>query len=139
MTFFLKVTPFAHGDPEFATYYLRIEVMMDRDPSYLLAGEGRNLHGDYGPLFGTATRYEDEYRVSLFATLDTSHEKPYRGHYILTQTLILDRELRGVAYNGNVNVDLGPQHNDYSIGMIEPVSELEFYAQGRAGDQANAR
>lgn len=128
-TFYLLITPIdAH--PEYATYVVKAVVAHDADPYWMLLGEGRNLHGDYAPMMGSAMRDGEGYRVSLHSTLDTSHEDPYRGYYIMSVTLHLTANLGGAAFVGNVDVDHAPIHNDYSVGIVRQITEGEYLAFG---------
>lgn len=106
----------------YANLALRVVVAQDLDPYWQLVGEGRNAHGDRSPLFGSAMRDGEGFRVSLLSTLDTSHEAPYRGYYILSITLHLRGNLEGWAYVGNVDVDMVGS-NDYSVHRVHPISE----------------
>lgn len=118
--------------PEFATTALEVVVVQEADPYYLLVGKGKNLHGDIAPLHGSAMRDGEGFRVSLVGTLDTSHEVPYRGYYILSMTLHLDANLEGVTYIGNVDVDHATVHNDYSVHPVQRISQEEWEVFGQS-------
>lgn len=110
---------------EFSTYYLRVDIIYEKNGLVSLVGVGENKRGDVSPFTGSGVFRGNKWIISLLSSLDTQWDSPYRGYYLLSNYIYLDADLKnGIVIYGNQNVDLGA--NDFSTGTITRITKEEY-------------